>query len=139
MMKESSITILWDDLKSSFKLAVKNILSFLFGMIGVIVVTVLLIAVVAMAVLPMAIFFLGIEGMIDAINQLAPLMETTSGAAMIIFGFGMIVILPFLIPFFVSSGQSLGWDERLLRARAQTLKVSSLGTLVSSSPLSEVD
>ena len=113
MMKESSFTILWDDLKSSFKLAVKNILSFLFGIIGVIIVTVLLIAVVAMAVLPMVIFFLGIEGMIDAINQLAPLMETTSGAAMIIFGFGMIVILPFLIPFFDSIGAIFGMGREI--------------------------
>ena len=67
MMKDSSFTILMDDLKASFKLAVKNILSFLFGMIGVIIVTILLLAAVAIAVVPFVIFFLGIEGMTNAI------------------------------------------------------------------------
>ncbi len=113
MMKGSSFTILMDDLKASFKLAVKNILSFLFGMIGVIIVTVLLMAAVAMAVMPFVIFFLGVEGMVNAIAQFAPLMETESGAAMIIFGFGMIVILPFLIPFFVSIGALFGMGREI--------------------------
>ncbi|MCK4279539.1 MAG: hypothetical protein KAW94_03080, partial [Candidatus Thorarchaeota archaeon] len=61
MMKGSSFTILMDDLKASFKLAIKNILSFLLGMIGVIIVTVLLIAAMAIAVIPVVILFLGIE------------------------------------------------------------------------------
>lgn len=113
MMKGSSFTILMDDLKASFKLAVKNILSFLFGIIGVIIVTVLLIAAVAIAVVPFVVLFLGIEGMTNAIAQLAPLMETESGAAMVIFGFGMIVILPFLIPFFVSVGALFGMGREI--------------------------
>lgn len=113
MMKGSSFTILMDDLKASFKLAVKNILSFLFGIIGVIIVTVLLLAAVAIAVVPFVVLFLGIEGMTNAIAQLAPLMETESGAAMVIFGFGMIVILPFLIPFFVSVGALFGMGREI--------------------------
>ena len=113
MMKGSSFTILMDDLKASFKLAIKNILSFLFGIIGVIIVTVLLIAAVAIAFVPVAIFILGIEGMMNAITQLAPLMQTQSGAAMVIFGFGMIIILPFLIPFFVSVGALFGMGREI--------------------------
>ncbi len=113
MMKGSSFSILMDDLKASFKLAVKNILSFLLGMIGVIIVTVLLIAAVVIAIVPVIIVFLGIEGMINAIAQLAPLMETQSGAAAIIFGVGMLVILPFLIPFFVSVGAIFGMGREI--------------------------
>ncbi len=123
MMKGSSFTILMDDLKASFKLAVKNILSFLFGMIGVIIVTVLLIAAVAIAVVPVAIFFLGFEGMVNAIAQLAPLMETESGAAMVIFGFGMIVILPFLIPFFVSVGALFGMGREIAESEDTNAEV----------------
>jgi len=113
MMKGSSFTILMDDLKASFKLAVKNILSFLLGMIGVIIVTVLLIAAVAVAIVPVVILLLGIEGMINAITQLAPLMETESGAIAVIFGVGMLVILPFLIPFFVSVGALFGMGREI--------------------------
>jgi len=113
MMKGSSFSILMDDLKASFKLAVKNILSFLLGMIGVIIVTVLLIAAMAIAVIPVVILFLGIEGMVNAIAQLAPLMETESGAAAIIFGIGMLVILPLLIPFFVSVGALFGMGREI--------------------------
>ena len=120
MMKSSSFTILMDDLKASFKLAVKNILSFLLGMIGVIIVTVLLIAAVAIAVVPVVILFLGIEGMINAITQLAPLMETQSGAAAIIFGVGMLVILPFLIPFFVSVGALFGMGREIAESEGTT-------------------
>jgi hypothetical protein len=113
MMKGSSFSILMDDLKASFKLAVKNILSFLLGMIGVIIVTVLLIAAMAIAVIPVVILFLGIEGMTNAITQLAPLMGTGSGAAAIIFGVGMVVISPLLIPFFVSVGALFGMGREI--------------------------
>jgi len=113
MMKSSSFTILMDDLKASFKLAVNNILSFLLGMIGVIIVTMLLMAAVAIAVVPVVIIFLGIEGMVNAISQLAPLMATESGAAAIIFGVGMLVVLPFLIPFFVSVGALFGMGREI--------------------------
>ena len=113
MMKGSSFTILMDDLKASFKLAIKNILSFLLGTIGVIIVTVLLIAAMAIAVIPVVILFLGIEGMANAITQLPPLMGTGSGAAAIIFGVGMLVILPLLIPFFVSVGALFGMGREI--------------------------
>ncbi len=113
MMKGSSFSILMDDLKASFKLAVKNILSFLLGTIGVIIVTMLLLAAVAIAIVPVVIIFLGIEGMTNVISQLAPLMETQRGIAAIVFGIGMLVILPFLIPFFVSVGALFGMGREI--------------------------
>ncbi len=113
MMKGSSFSILMDDLKASFKLALNNILPFLLGMVGVIIVTVLLIAAMAIAVIPVVILFLGIEGMANAITQLAPLMETESGAAAIVFGVGMLVMLPLLIPFFVSVGALFGMGREI--------------------------
>ncbi len=113
-MKSTNMRVLLEDVKVSFKFAVKNILSFILAMIGVAIVTVILILVVAAIIVPIFIAVLGFPGMIELFTQWAVTFETATGLAIV--GMSILFITPFAAPFMASFGALFGMAREIVES-----------------------
>jgi hypothetical protein len=113
--KETDFKVLMEDLKVSFKFAAKNIISFILGMIGVIIVTVLLLALAA-AVIFIPLFFLvgGIDGMFQLFSVLAQYFAPSQSIFFI--GAGVLILLPLAAPLFVAVGALFGMGREIVES-----------------------
>ncbi|MFX1260861.1 MAG: hypothetical protein ACFFAZ_02110 [Promethearchaeota archaeon] len=117
--KNASIGVLVEDLKVSFKFAVKNILSFLLGMIGVIIVT-LVVMLIGFAIVSIPLLFAlgGPEGFVAFFESLGVVMEAVFVAqpdpAAALLGIFAIVLL--VTPFFVAIGVVFGMGREIVES-----------------------
>jgi hypothetical protein len=117
--KNASIGVLIEDLKVSFKFAVKNILSFLLGMIGVLIVTVIVMLIgFAIVSIPLLISLGGPEGFVTFFESLGVLMEAifVSQPDPAAASLGIITILLLLTPFFVAVGVVFGMGREIVES-----------------------
>jgi hypothetical protein len=113
--KETGFKVLLEDLKVSFKFAVKNIISFILGMIGVIIVTFLLLALAAAVVLIPLLFIVGgFDGMVQLFSDLALYFTPTESIFFI--GAGMLLLLPIAAPLFVALGALFGMGREIVES-----------------------
>ena len=112
-MKNASFSTILDDLKISFKFAAKNVLSFLLGIFGVLIVSgILMVVVAAMIFIPM-VFIIGF-GNLEAFFGSFILPES-SGIASFALG-GFMFALPFLAPFMVAIGAMFGMGREIVES-----------------------
>ncbi len=116
-MKNASFQTLLEDLKISFKFAIKNIISYVLAIIGVFIVAGLLLIVVAAIVFVPLFFTMGFENMFvwfESFNLLGP----SEGATLALGIF--LVALPFITPFFVAAGALFGMSREIVESEGTT-------------------
>lgn len=117
--KNASIGVLIEDLKVSFKFAAKNILSFLLGMIGVLIVTVIVMG-VAMAIVSVPLLFAlgGPAGFVAFFESLGVIMESVFVAQPdpAVASLGIIAIMLLVTPFFVAIGVVFGMGREIVES-----------------------
>jgi hypothetical protein len=121
-MKESSFGVLKDDLGISFRFAARNIISFVLGMLGVLVVAFILMIVLAIIIFVPIVFGLisglGMEGMIQFFMSFVTTWSTPQGALM--FGALMLLAMFILGPFFVAFGALFGMAREIVESEGTT-------------------
>jgi amino acid transporter len=121
-MKESSFGVLKDDLGISFRFASRNIISFVLGMLGVLVVAFILMIVLAIIIFVPVVLGLisgfGMEGMIQFFTSFATTWSTPQGALM--FGALMLLAMFILGPFFVAFGALFGMAREIVESEGTT-------------------
>jgi len=112
-MKNASFSTIIEDLKISFKFASKNIISFLLGIFGVLIVSGLLIIVVAAMIFIPLLFIIGLGNIATFFDSFAGL--ETIGIANIAFG-SLLFALPFIAPFMVAIGALFGMGREVVES-----------------------
>ena len=120
MNKTTSFGVIWEDLKISFRFAVKNIASFFLAMIGVIIVSGILLVVV-FGFLFLALFLTtgGISGLIQYFTELSLSFETFNVGTM---GLGMLLLVPLLSPVFVAIGALFGMGREIVESEGTSVE-----------------
>jgi hypothetical protein len=116
-MKNASFQTLLEDLKISFKFAIKNIISYVLAIIGVFIVAGLLLIVVAAMVFVPLVFTMGFQNLtvwFESFN----LLGTSEGATLALGIF--LFALPFITPFFVAAGALFGMSREIVESEGTT-------------------
>ena len=113
-MKNANFQTILEDLKISFKFAVKNVISYLLAIFGVLIVSTILLAVVA-ALIFIPLFFVigGFENLIvyfESFGSIDDIGVTNIALGAILFG------LPFLAPIFVAFGAMFGMGREIVES-----------------------
>ncbi|MCK4568035.1 MAG: hypothetical protein KAU48_12085, partial [Candidatus Thorarchaeota archaeon] len=113
-MENANFHTILEDLKISFKFAVKNVISYLLAIFGVLIVSVILLMVVA-AMIFIPIFFAigGFENLITYFESFGSTPDI--GVANIALG-GILFGLPFLAPIFVAFGAMFGMGREIVES-----------------------
>ncbi len=115
MEKRSNLKTLVDDITVGIKYASKNILTFLLGMIGILIVTAVFIALFMIVfVLGLMVFAGGPAGMVGFFMSLENLFLGPEAVTTI--GFFVLVLLPFLSPLFVAIGVLFGMGREIVES-----------------------
>jgi hypothetical protein len=112
-MKNASFSTIIEDLKISFRFAKKNVISFLLGILGVLIVSGLLIIVVVAIVFIPTVFIVGIDN-INAFFESFSSIETI-GLANVAIG-SILFLLPFIAPFMVAIGALFGMGREIVES-----------------------
>ncbi|NHI82836.1 MAG: hypothetical protein EAX81_00845 [Candidatus Thorarchaeota archaeon] len=123
--KNASFGALVEDLKVSFKFAAKNIISFLLGTIGVVLVSVVVLVLFMIAAfIPMLILLGGWEGLAIYFMNLGVVLEDvfTSGSIMNPAAFGAMAFIIAIIasPFFIAIGALFGMGREIVESEGTT-------------------
>ncbi len=116
-MKNASFQILLEDLKISFKFAIKNVISYVLAIIGVFIVAGLLLIVVAAVIFVPLVLTLGFTNLtvwFESFNLLSPSEGATFALGIFLFA------LPFITPFFVASGALFGMSREIVESEGTT-------------------
>ncbi|MFX1367296.1 MAG: hypothetical protein ACFFAY_01675 [Promethearchaeota archaeon] len=119
--KNASLGTLGEDLRVSFRLAYKNAISFLLGLIGVLIVTVIILGIAfGLAMIPITIYYGGFHGIATFFTDLGVILEQAfvppssfNPAAM---GFVVSIILLFLSPFLIAIGAPFGMAREIVES-----------------------
>lgn len=116
--KNTNAHVLLEDLKVSFKFALKNLISFILGMFGVLIVTGLLIAVLAVLIIVPVFLTGGLMLLIDGITAWITATQSLAGAA----AFLMILLLmtPVFAPLLVAVGALYGMAREIVESEGTT-------------------
>lgn len=117
--KQTDFGVILRDLKVSFRFAIKNIVTFFLGMLGVIIVSGLLLVLIAVIVfVPLFVFGNGLE----IITTFAAMVESEWAIAATLgaMGVGTLVMLPILSPFFVAIGALFGMGREIVESEGTT-------------------
>jgi hypothetical protein len=112
--KSTNMRVLLDDLKVSFKFAVKNLISFILGMIGVLIVSVVVLAIVAIFVVAVIFLTGGFEAFVAAIVAWSETAETMQGATAFIMIF--LIVTPIIAPLMVAIGALFGMAREIVES-----------------------
>jgi hypothetical protein len=102
------------DFQVGFTLAVKNILSFVLAMLGIILVTAILLVVILLFVIIPILFTMGLPFLIWLVESIVVGFQATSGLTLILLI--MFLITPLLGPFFVALGALFGMARELVES-----------------------
>jgi hypothetical protein len=118
--KTTSFGVIWEDLKVSFRFAVKNIASFFLAMIGVVIVSgILLVLVFGFLFLGLFLATGGISGLIQYFTDLSLSFETFNVGTM---GLGMLLLVPLLSPVFVAIGALFGMGREIVESEGTSVE-----------------
>ncbi len=113
-LKNASLRTLLEDLKVGFKFTLKNIISFVLGMIGVLILTGLLMALIIAVILITITAQVGFPGMISWVMDTFSQANQTTG--MVLVGSMAIVVLPLLLPIFIAIGALFGMGREIIES-----------------------
>ncbi len=113
-MENANFQTILEDLKISFKFAVKNVISFLLAIFGVLIVSgILLVVVAALIFIPLFFVIGGFENLImyfESFRSIDDIGVTNIALGAILFG------LPFLAPIFVAFGAMFGMGREIVES-----------------------
>jgi hypothetical protein len=113
-MKNASVRIILDDLKVSFKFALKNVISYILALFGVLIISGILLVFVAILIfIPLIFTAGGIEGMTFFFESFGT--DPSAGLANIVVG-GLAIALPLAAPFFVAIGALFGMGREIVES-----------------------
>ncbi|MFW9958487.1 MAG: hypothetical protein ACFFCT_10480 [Candidatus Odinarchaeota archaeon] len=112
-MKNASVRIILDDLKVSFKFALKNMISYILALFGVLIISGILLVFVAILIFVPLFFGIGIEGLIFFFESVVA--DPSTGFANILVG-GLAIALPLAAPFFVAIGALFGMGREIVES-----------------------
>lgn len=112
--KSTNMKVLLDDLKVSFKFAVKNLISFILGMIGILIVSIIVLAIVAILVVAAIFLTGGFEAFVAAIVAWSETAETMQGATAFIMIF--LIVTPIIAPLMVAVGALFGMAREIVES-----------------------
>ncbi|MDH4213969.1 MAG: hypothetical protein OEV85_08625 [Candidatus Thorarchaeota archaeon] len=112
-MKNASVRIILDDLKVSFKFALKNVISYILALFGVLIISGILLVFVAILIFVPLFFGVGIEGLIFFFESVVA--DPSTGFANILVG-GLAIALPLAAPFFVAIGALFGMGREIVES-----------------------
>lgn len=119
-MKNASFHIILEDLKVSFKFAVRNIISYILALFGVLIISaILLVLVAAMIFIPLFFVSGGLEGLIALFESFS--MMTEAGIVNIAVG-GLLIAFPLLAPFFVAIGAMFGMGREIVESEGTSIE-----------------
>jgi hypothetical protein len=113
MVKNASFKVLLEDLKVSFKFAVRNFITWLLGLIGVFLVTVFIFLIGAIIIFVPIVLIIGIEKMTTFFIAFDSVFGLSSPAFM---GMMFVIVIPFLLPFFVAIGALFGMGREIVES-----------------------
>ena len=113
MVKNASFEVLAEDLMVSFRFAAKNIITFILGLIGVVLVTGLTFLFGFLIIFIPIFIFVGIGPMTEFFISLAPFFNAMSPAMM---GMMFVLIMPILLPLFVAVGALFGMGREIVES-----------------------
>jgi len=111
--KNASMRVLLQDVSIGLRFTIRNILSFVLGILGVLIMAGLLTA-LAVVVLALAFFAMtgGLHAFMNAVMEIAFSTSATTGPLMA--GTVMLVVLPLLLPVFVAGGAIFGMGREVI-------------------------
>jgi hypothetical protein len=112
-MKNASARIILDDLKVSFKFALKNVISYILALFGVLIISGILLVFVAILIFVPLFFGIGIEGLTFFFESFGT--DLSTGFANILVG-GLAIALPLAAPFFVAIGALFGMGREIVES-----------------------
>lgn len=118
MNKNASLKVLLEDLKVSFKFAARNIMSFVLGTIGVLIVTGLLMLFLMVVFVLALVAVMGLDGMIGLFTSFAEAFP--SNPSMVTMSAILIVMLPIMAPFMVAMGALFGMAREIVESAGTT-------------------
>ncbi|MBD3404707.1 MAG: hypothetical protein GF411_01070 [Candidatus Lokiarchaeota archaeon] len=119
-MKHSNPTVLKEDLKTGFRYAVKNIISFILGMIGVLIVTGIMMLLVAILIFIPLILLVGIPGLSQFFQAFGAIMEQSFNPAAI--SLIVLLVIPFISPVFVAVGALFGMAREIVESEGTSVQ-----------------
>jgi hypothetical protein len=114
MVKNATFRVLAEDLMISFRFAVKNIITFILGLIGVILVTMLTFIIGAIIIfVPLFILSGGFGPLSQFFMSLGTYFDLATPAFM---GMMFVIMIPFLLPLFVAVGALFGMGREIVES-----------------------
>ncbi|MFO7836893.1 MAG: hypothetical protein R6V83_09570 [Candidatus Thorarchaeota archaeon] len=113
-MKNTDFKTLLNDLKISLRFAAKNVISFILGMIGVLIVSALLLGVIVAVTFPVVILSAGMHRIIDFITTLRTVLGYMEGTA--IMAIIAMIAVSALAPFLVAIGALFGMGREIVES-----------------------
>ncbi|MFX1415428.1 MAG: hypothetical protein ACFFC0_01400, partial [Promethearchaeota archaeon] len=113
-MKDASVGNFIEDLKVSFKFAVRNVVSFFLAMLGVLLVTAIILLCVVFTVTIPLFFAVGLDAIIDFFVSLVEPFPPADATALL--GLILFIILPILAPLFVAFGALFGMAREIVES-----------------------
>jgi hypothetical protein len=113
MVKNATFEVLTEDLMVSFRFAAKNIITFILGLIGVVLVTVLTFVIGALIIFIPLLIFVGMGPMTEFFISLTPFYDAMNPAMM---GMMFVMIMPLLLPLFVAVGALFGMGREIVES-----------------------
>ncbi len=112
--KSTNMKVLLDDLKVSFRFAVKNLISFILGMFGILIVSIIVLAIVAIFVVAVIFLTGGLEAFVATVVAWSQTAETMQGATVFIMVF--LIVTPIIAPLLVALGALFGMAREIVES-----------------------
>jgi hypothetical protein len=113
-MKNASVRTILDDLKISFKFALKNVISYILALFGVLIISGILLVFVAILIfVPLVFSPFGIEALTTYFESFST--DISAGFANLVVG-GLLIALPLVAPFFVAIGALFGMGREIVES-----------------------
>ncbi|MHA1902516.1 MAG: hypothetical protein ACXADL_01160 [Candidatus Thorarchaeota archaeon] len=115
--QKTTLSILLEDVKVSFKFAVKNIISFFLGMLGVVIVSVIILASILLVVL-LPVFLAGLPALFELFTSFLNVWTISEGAMAI--AVILAIFLPLTLPLFAAIGALYGMAREVVESEGTT-------------------
>ena len=115
--QKTTLSVLLEDIKVSFKFAVKNVISFFLGMLGVVIVSVLILAGILLVVL-LPVFLAGLPALFELFTSLLGAWSLYEGVMVI--AVVLVIFLPLTLPLFAAIGALYGMAREIVESEGTT-------------------
>ncbi|MHA1933986.1 MAG: hypothetical protein ACW97A_01775 [Candidatus Thorarchaeota archaeon] len=115
--QKTTLSVLLEDVMVSFKFAVKNVISFFLGMLGVVIVSVIILAGILLVVL-LPVFLAGLPALFELFTSFLNVWTLSEGAMAI--AVILAIFLPLTLPLFAAIGALYGMAREVVESEGTT-------------------